>query len=420
MSLVNQMLKDLEKRSRSPLETHPASADTSIRYPFTVKHRALPLKKGLIGLILLASLAALIQKIHWLPAAGEHRALLPNAAHVQTENDIPANVQHKAASALTGVMLQIQQHTTSLRFLLSQNTLYRAEMDAKKEKLIIYLEHTHVLNELPPLQYAHSAIKNMVVRNTPQGDLAIIISFQPGTEINLLQIKETATLPELQLELTNQNTKTPSILTQPKVISEERQSGSVKKVTYSMTVHEDYKKALEGFAAGRYTQAVTQLNAILVKYPHYSEAREALAAILTQKGDISAADKVLQKGIELQPGYLPFIQLRAELLVSEGKLNPALKLMRSAAPSLATHLDYYSFIAALYQQVGEYKLSAKLYEQLLSINPNKAPWWIGLAIAFEAQEMPNEAANAFGRAYSSNELTPELRAFVEDRMRLTV
>jgi len=53
----------------------------------------------------------------------------------------------------------------------------------------------------------------------------------------------------------------------------------------------------------------------------------------------------------------------------------------------------------------------------LGLTPSAGVWWLGLGISFQAVERRKDAQEAFTRAKSAGNLTPDLLAFVEQRLR---
>ena len=57
------------------------------------------------------------------------------------------------------------------------------------------------------------------------------------------------------------------------------------------------------------------------------------------------------------------------------------------------------------------------YQAALRAQPARAVWWMGLGMALQGQKRTTEAERAFGRARALPGLTPELRAFVDQRLK---
>jgi len=51
------------------------------------------------------------------------------------------------------------------------------------------------------------------------------------------------------------------------------------------------------------------------------------------------------------------------------------------------------------------------------VNQNVGPWLLGLGISLQADNQPARAAEAFRRARQNGNLSPELQAFAEQRLK---
>lgn len=427
MSVINQMLKDLEKRTRHSPESkviltglghaQPDKSNFSLNWKMTVP----------ILLLILLSLFIVLKKVIGLSPA-PHQTLANHVTKAvspviqlkkNNERIMPAKelLTPINPTALTGIVLETHQNGADLRFMLSQTVLYRLDFDEKNKKIMIHLEHAYSVPGIPPIDRLNSLIKRMEMTNQSNGELEIAIVLQDGVEMKRVELNQQDHYPELELELFQQSGATgDSKLPMSQVRFGGNGERSVKQLVVDGAANEAYKKAMEALSAGEEEQAKLLLTDLVDTYPEYVAACETLIKLLLRHGDNKEAENVLLMGLKHQPHYLPFIELRARMLADANKNKEALVLLQSDSPKLNDHPDYYGLMAVLYQRVGEFMMSAKLYEQLLKMNGNKAVWWIGLGIALESLDRRNEALQAYTKAAESDGLTPELNAFVSGRI----
>jgi len=417
MSVINQMLKDLEKRSKASSKPNVTLAGM---YKIPVQQK----KLGHPSFVILAFFMItcfLISLPYLIKNRNSHPQKLDSISYIQpttivsvNKNSVDSEVNVDTTSAImTGITLQTQSDMTFLRFLLNNEVLYRIDADIIKNQFIIVLEHTRLLTNLPPINYANSAIQHISMMNNENGDLKILIHLNQGALLQHLEFNETSKFPELQVDIRQQN---PFVNLQTSKEIQTINPTSVKKLVVDMNIEEDYQRAL-GFASqGQLNKAIQMLTEFVAKSPLYSPARQTLITLLLQENRQQQAEKVVDMGLVQQPNYLPFIELKARILVNENKISQALVLLERITPSINDHPDFYAFIAALYQRQGQAKFAAKLYEQLLMLQPTKGVWWIGLAIALESQGKHSEAQEAYARADSGQGLSPELKAYVETEL----
>lgn len=418
MSLINQMLKDLEKRERQPAGPEITLSGLFSKETVQLEPRNRPaFFIGLLFLIPLLSLGIIYKnslvKKSQLSLQAESTPTL-NVNH-QLPNVTPSlPMSDPTPSVMTGMTLQVQQDVTSLRFLLNQDTYYNINPDLQQNKLTIVLDHTNLVAELAAVNYLNSAIKGMEMSNDPDGNLVITLTLNQNTELQHLElVTSEGHAAELQVDIVAKKT---DAVVEHKSETSVSSTPAIKKPIEQFNIDQQYKYALDFSALGQNNKATQLLSNLLIKYPEFNTARESLISILLESGNFVKANKIVDVGLDQEPNYVPFIQLKARILVAEGKVNSALDLLQRAAPSIENSPDYHAFMAALYQQQGKSDAAAKVYEQLLSLNPDKAVWWMGLAIALESQGDPSEAKEAYVRAQNTAGLNPELRAYVQKRI----
>lgn len=423
MSIINQMLKDLEKRSHTLNHSDIALQSMSPSIFFSHKKSFSKLYKMIALTIIALMLLIFIHKLHVahkaaLVPALENMTIQEQTTAVPSESaHSPAIVPlHLSPSILTAIALQVDQDTTSLRFLLSQDALYQVKTN-ENNQLIITLENARLVTTIPPINAANSAIDEIKIVNQPDGDLKIILALKEGAELTHLELNSVGKLPELQLDLfatgIQDSPKVSPLSSNPVSFTP---NDAVIKLRTDTSVSDQYQQALQLSTQGHSHDAVKMLTGILNHNPDYTDVRESLASLLIAQGNTVQAEQVIKIGLQQRPYFPAFIQLKARLLVDEGKINKALDLLQLAPPLLANNPDYHAFIAALYQRQGKAQYAEKLYEQLLAVQPNNAKWWMGLGIALESMGKTTLAMEAYVRAGNSGQLNPELKMYAQSRV----
>lgn len=429
MSLINQMLKDLEKRSQK--ENLQGQLLTGLEAAAPKKKTS---KKSLLVLALIALCAVWIWNIGYYYY--KHRPLLtvqntqPTAvveAKVEGKPDTPVVPLHDssgttpapnpALASLTSIHLQTQGTITHLRFVLTREVVYQLSSDLKQNRMTISLKGVRLMTNPPLLDYINSAVKVLTLMPDKQDDLMIVLQVNPGVSMANLEFNKQGPFPELRLDLEMKNAN-PANDDQAKVnLNSELYSGTLKKVAVELNVDQLYQQALNLAESGQVYNSIHQLAALVDKHPDYHAARESLVSLLLQQGSEEKAKEFLSVGLHLQPYYPPFVELKARMLVDKGQVMEALDLLRKAPPAFNANPEYYAFIAALYQRLGQLTAAEKLYAQLTSLHPEKGAWWLGLGITLEGQGKSAQAIEAYNRADSSADLSPELRGYVGTRLR---
>ncbi|WP_422910558.1 tetratricopeptide repeat protein [Pseudomonas sp. MAC6] len=134
-------------------------------------------------------------------------------------------------------------------------------------------------------------------------------------------------------------------------------------------------------AAGDQQRLLTWLPAQLAQLPDDSELRLLLARAQLQAGDTEGAVATLEQ-------------------------NP---------PRLEQEPTYFALLAASYQQTGQWQNSAELYRRMVALRPSQSTWQLGLAIALEQLDQPAEAGRHYRQALQGQGLDDSARRFASER-----
>lgn len=165
-------------------------------------------------------------------------------------------------------------------------------------------------------------------------------------------------------------------------------------------------------------EAATLLRKVLTLDAGHSGARELLASLLFHNQQYSEASDILQAGIVERSGYIPFYVLLARVHMEQGQDADAIKVLESQKPLARDYSDYYALLAALYQRGARYTDAVAVYRGLLEVFPGRAIWWMGLGISLQSLDKPAEALTAYQRASRAQGLSTELKKFVQQRIRI--
>lgn len=153
------------------------------------------------------------------------------------------------------------------------------------------------------------------------------------------------------------------------------------------------------------------LQQALVVYPAHHEARQALAALLSEAGETAAATALIREGLALAPGHGEFAMMLARLQVVAGNRSQAIATLEQGLAQAADDGQYHAFLAALLQGQGRHDEAIRHYVTALRTDPAQARWLIGVGISLQTQGLLADATAAFERALDTGELMPEQAQF---------
>ena len=110
---------------------------------------------------------------------------------------------------------------------------------------------------------------------------------------------------------------------------------------------------------------------------------------------------------------LRLILARAQL--QAGDTRRAVATLEQSPPRLEQEPTYFALLAASYQQTDQWQNSADLYQRLLALRPSQSTWQLGLAIALEQLDQPAEAGRHYRLALLGADLDDSTRRFVSER-----
>ena len=158
------------------------------------------------------------------------------------------------------------------------------------------------------------------------------------------------------------------------------------------------------------------LNQALDQDAAHINARSTLATILSEQGHHELAYSVLNEGLIQFPDITQWRMVYARLLVKQKNYSKAEQTLAAYQPRVSDNTDYYALYAAVLQKLNDHNQSARLYRDLLHINPGNSIWWMGLGISLESLRRYEDALYAYQKALSYPILVDESKNYVTNRV----
>lgn len=365
MSLINQVLNDLEQRGARALPDQPA-----IRPVSTQGKQRQKIVPAAVALILACAAAGL-----WWGYTQRKSSLPENAATVQTAAQAAPAPQAVAQAVAITVPDAPQNETLQ-------------ETGAPASHL------SFELSSIPPPAslYAKPVPAKTPVAMTTKGAT-------PDQSHN-----KPAPLPAA-------DNRTP-VAAPPGSVNKQ-----IKQVSPQQLADNEFRKANGLMQQGRSTEAITAYEEALQLDASHDSARQALVSLLLESKRNTDAERVLQDGLKHNPKHGSFSMLLARLQVERNELALALETLQKGLPYAERQADYQAFVAALLQRQGRHKEAVAHYQTALQLSPGSGIWLMGLGISLQALQHNEEARDAFKRAIESHTLNAELQAFVSQRLK---
>jgi len=121
----------------------------------------------------------------------------------------------------------------------------------------------------------------------------------------------------------------------------------------------------------------------------------------------------------LQADYLPVVErifYEAKIAVIQQQDAQAIQLLETHMQEAEQDENYRALLAGLYQRTGMNLEAANHYRRLLSVFGDKPAYWLGFALAQDALNQPQVAAQAYQRVNQYADLQPQVRTYVQQRI----
>lgn len=191
----------------------------------------------------------------------------------------------------------------------------------------------------------------------------------------------------------------------------------IRELTPQQQAENDYRKATVLVQQGRVAEAISLLEQVLQTDAKNAAARQTLIALLLNGKRQDDAARRAQDGLNLDLKQAGFAMILARLQIEKGEQQLAIATLQRTLPYALDRPEYQAFLAAVLQREGQHKEAVEQYFAALRKAPQNGLWWMGLGISLQADNRAAEAREAFTRARDGNNLSPELQAFVEQKLK---
>jgi MSHA biogenesis protein MshN len=183
--------------------------------------------------------------------------------------------------------------------------------------------------------------------------------------------------------------------------------------TPQMEAQQLYDDAQALRRAGKDEAAMVKYRLALERNSGMQSARVQLARLLQDSGQSEAALTLLKAGYEHKPDDGLAIAV-GRLLADQGRREEALGWLERGRDGLrpADH----ALMGAMQSQTLRYEAAVKSYQRALSADPNQGGWLLGLGLAQEAMGRIEEAHVTYRNALDRGEFKPDVVKFLRQKL----
>ncbi|MBV2235161.1 MAG: tetratricopeptide repeat protein [Sterolibacterium sp.] len=158
------------------------------------------------------------------------------------------------------------------------------------------------------------------------------------------------------------------------------------------------RTAIQLHKQGRTNEAINRLQQALRETPRQAVLRQTLLNIYVEQGRLEEALALLQAGLDLQPERADWAMVAARIQVERGRPAEAWNTLQQYQAGATKNADYQGFAAVLLQHLKKSHEAAQYYQAALRLKPQEARWWYALGTVLEADNQVQEAREAYQHA----------------------
>lgn len=392
MSVINQMLKDLEENKQNTVQVTPVASIAPSRSSKLVMVLLMLLITGLAAV----SVYLFAEKLQRQDTASVVSAEVPV---ITPQENGTVTVQSAEQQELLQEPLAADK-VTDLSPLESQNTVVSAEVPASAVISAPAYETTETTASL--------------AKTSASAGVSVQEPVIPVTKV------AEAKAPAVQAPVAKKPAALEPVVTAPAadVSVAADDSFAIKPVQRSPKEQAAryFKQVNDALLIGDTLKAKKQLVKILRLDKHHDQAREKLASLLYGEQRFTDAVKLLQQGLSVSPQYPNFRLMLARIYLQNNDKQQAYYYLKPLKPDVRENLDYYAMLAGLAQSLGDLEQAKAAYLQLTKHDANRAKWWLGLGISADKLQQQTLALSAYKQAQSMGQLSPASRRYINDRI----
>lgn len=370
MSVINEMLKDLDKRK--------ADEQALATGQYQNRATAAATNKNLTTVVVSVATTASI-------CIAAMYFLFPNM-HAVAQTPLTVD------KGLSTAKLEVKHQAVTSEVVLPSSSLATEQASTKDNKTstpIVSNEYTNI----PPVAIKQNEIEPKIVAVKAEPKRVAIAAVKKSS----LPVKDSSAN-----NVNNTVTKDSSLVISKVELTPAQLSS--KKLNIA-------KRALNN---GQLKKAESLLEEAIILQPYHIEARKELAALWFGRKTYQPAKNLLTQGVVLLPNNEDFRLMLARIYSIEGNNEKAFKVLNELSSS--NLLEYQLALASMAVQSDHHSAAINAYNKLLVMRPQQSRWWLALAISYDSNEQYSPATSAYQQAIALGRLSSNSLQFAKQRL----
>ena len=176
------------------------------------------------------------------------------------------------------------------------------------------------------------------------------------------------------------------------------------------------QEALDHIANGQTAEAYAVLGEHIASNGYAHQSRETYAKLLMSRGEVQEAYALIEAGLRLAPNHRGFKKVKARLLMANGLIGEAADLSISRAPDVTEDSEYHDLLATAQLSSKDYEGASISYRGLVEQDPSQGKWWYGYAASQDNLGNTDAARRYYLQAIQYSNLSASLRRRSQERL----
>ena len=388
MSVINKMLRDLDKQQQQPQQNGFSRVKAQRKSQWLV-WIAVPL----------ALLAGWCGQAWYMHGFSSHTELAPTASDLQKGQVHPlaagteAVQQTNSLADVTGVSAAATEQAVSLQDVVAERISPEAAAQLAKTTVAA------------PVAAAEAALQPFVNQPVAQERVVEVVLAEPGLATShAAEFTEPVATADVQVSEFDQSgdftAESESVIAadwnEMPQVSDKPRSLAIEKVQLSPEQQKDLlkNKAQKAEAIGNLTQATELWQQIRQLEPARSEAYFELSRLAQVQRNDFAAVQVLEQALASGIQDPKLSMALAALALKQQDWAKALSYLHYE-PDIFNYTDFYALKAAALQKTSQHPQAVQVFQQLARQQPEQARWWLGMALSYDAMSQSEQALHAY-------------------------
>ncbi|MDH3589193.1 MAG: tetratricopeptide repeat protein [Gammaproteobacteria bacterium] len=177
------------------------------------------------------------------------------------------------------------------------------------------------------------------------------------------------------------------------------------------------RDGLAALRAGQPVEAEDRFRDLANIEPTSPESHLLLHAALRAQARAGAARTVLLAALEQVSEPVAIVRVLSHELLAEQRITQAVTLLQKYRPAGHSDPEYDAVLAVAYQRAGNHDDAVDIYRTLVASQPANGAWWVGLAISQEAKGLVDDARKSFATANLAGTLEAPLARYADERLK---